>query len=107
MSPKNPNSSEKTANKKKLGFPVPIRVWLKEDKYYNKVMETLTGEAAQKFFNTDILVKLMEDHRAGKADNSRRIWTVYVFLVWYNVYFETEDFKPINSEWIKNRIKTA
>ena len=57
---------EATANKKKLGFPVPIRVWLKEDNYYNKVMETLTGEAAQKFFNTDILVKLMEDHRAGK-----------------------------------------
>ena len=70
-------------------------------------METLTGEAAQKFFNTDILVKLMEDHRAGKADNSRRIWTVYVFLVWYNVYFEDKTFEPINSEWIKNRIKTA
>ena len=98
---------EKTANKKKLGFPVPIRVWLKEDKYYNKVLNTLTSDAAKKFFNTDILVKLMEEHRAGKADNSRRIWTVYVFLVWYNVYFETEDFKPINSEWIKNRIKTA
>ena len=98
---------ESTANKKKLGFPVPIRVWLKEDKYYNMVMETLTGEAAKKYFNTDILVKLMEDHRAGKADNSRRIWTVYVFLVWYNVYFENEDFKPINSEWIDNRIKTA
>ena len=98
---------EKTANKKKLGFPVPIRVWLKEDKYYNKVLNTLTSDAAKKFFNTDILVKLMEEHRAGKADNSRRIWTVYVFLVWYNVYFETEDFKPINSEWIKKRIKTA
>ena len=49
----------------------------------------------------------MEDHRAGKADNSRRIWTVYVFLVWYNVYFEDKTFEPINSEWIKNRIKTA
>ena len=98
---------EATANKKKLGFPVPIRVWLKEDKYYNKVMETLTGDAAKQFFNTDILVKLMEDHRAGKADNSRRIWTVYVFLVWYNVYFEDKTFEPINSEWIKNRIKTA
>ena len=98
---------EKTANKKKLGFPVPIRVWLKEDKYYNKVLNTLTSDAAKKFFNIDILIKLMEEHRAGKADNSRRIWTVYVFLVWYNVYFETEDFKPINSEWIKNRIKTA
>ncbi len=98
---------EATANKKKLGFPVPIRVWLKEDKYYNRVMETLTCDAAKQFFNTDILVKLMEDHRAGKADNSRRIWTVYVFLVWYNVYFEDKTFEPINSEWIKNRIKTA
>ena len=58
---------EKTANKKKLGFPVPIRVWLKEEKYYNKVMETLTSDASKKFFNTDILVKLMEDHRNGKA----------------------------------------
>lgn len=98
---------EKTANKKKLGFPVPIRVWLKEDKYYDRVMETLTSDAAKQFFHTDILVKLMEEHRAGKADNSRRIWTVYVFLVWYHVYFETEDFKPINNEWIENRIKTA
>ena len=98
---------EKTANKKKLGFPVPIRVWLKEDKYFDRVMKTLTSDAAKKFFNTDILVKLMEEHKAGKADNSRRIWTVYVFLIWYHVYFETENFQPINSEWIKNRIRTA
>ena len=98
---------EATANKKKLGFPVPIRVWLKEDKYYSKVMEVLTSDAANKFFNTDILIKLMEEHKAGKADNSRRIWTVYVFLIWYNVYFENEEFKPANSKWIENRIKTA
>lgn len=98
---------EKTANKKKLGFPVPIRVWLKEDKYFDRVMKTLTSDAAKKFFNTEILVKLMEEHKAGKADNSRRIWTVYVFLIWYHVYFETENFHPINSEWIKNRIRTA
>ena len=70
-------------------------------------MEILTGDAAKKYFNTDILVKLMEEHKAGKADNSRRIWTVYVFLVWYNVYFENDNFEPINQEWINNRIKTA
>ena len=98
---------ESTANKKKLGFPVPIRVWLKEDKYYQKVMEALTGKAAQKYFNTDLLVKLLEDHKAGKADNSRKIWTVYVFLVWYQVYFEEKSFEPINKEWIENRIRTA
>ena len=45
--------------------------------------------------------------KADKADNSRKIWTIYVFLVWYNVYFVEEDFKPINDEWVKNRIKTA
>ncbi len=80
----------KTANKKKLGFPVPIRVWLKEDKYYNIVRNTFESDAGRKFFDTDMLIKLMDDHRAGKYDNSRKIWTVYAFLVWYGVYFENK-----------------
>ena len=81
---------EKWAGKKKLGFPVPTRVWLKEDKYYNIVKEEFLGENAQKFFHTDKLVKLLDDHRAGKADNSRRVWTVYTFLVWYKQFFSEE-----------------
>lgn len=81
---------EATANKKKLGFPVPIRVWLKEDKYYNKVKEAFESSAAKEFFDTERIVALLDDHKAGKADNSRKIWTIYVFLVWYKVYFEDE-----------------
>lgn len=77
-----------TANKKKLGFPVPIRVWLKEDKYYGIVKDCFTSPAAEHFFNTDMLVKLLDDHKCGKYDNSRKIWTVFIFLVWYKVYFE-------------------
>ncbi len=76
-----------TANKKKLGFPVPIRVWLKEDNYYNKVKKAFTSETAKKYFNTEKLVHLLDQHRAGEYDNSRKIWTVYSFLVWYEVYF--------------------
>ena len=76
-----------TANKKKLGFPVPIRVWLKEDEYYNKVKAMFESERSQKFFNTEKLVELLDQHRAGKYDNSRKIWTVYTFLVWHEVYF--------------------
>ncbi len=79
-----------TANKKKLGFPVPIRVWLKEDKYYNIVRERFESEDSQKFFNTDKLVALLDDHRAGKYDYSRKIWTVFTFLVWYDVFFNKE-----------------
>lgn len=83
-----PEQTAKTAAKKKLGFPVPIRVWLKEDKYYNIVRSAFESESSQKFFNTAPLIRLLDDHREGKADNSRKIWTVFIFLVWYKVYFE-------------------
>ncbi len=88
-----PEQTGKTAAKKKLGFPVPIRVWLREDTYYNKVRESFESETAERFFHTDKLVALLDAHRAGKADNSRKIWTIYIFLVWYAQYFgeETEN----------------
>ncbi|WP_458407167.1 asparagine synthase (glutamine-hydrolyzing) [Anaerotignum sp.] len=75
------------AEKKKLGFPVPIRVWLKEDKYYNIVKEAFHSPAAQEYFKTEEIMKYLDDHKAGKADNSRKIWTVYMFLVWHKQFF--------------------
>ncbi|HIV11429.1 MAG TPA: asparagine synthase (glutamine-hydrolyzing) [Candidatus Faeciplasma avium] len=78
---------KETADKKKLGFPVPIRVWLKEDKYIDIVKKEFLSENSKKFFNTDSLIKLIEEHRSGEYDRSRKIWTVYTFLVWYRVYF--------------------
>ena len=50
--------------------------------------DAFESESAKKFFNTDLLVDLLDDHRGGKADNSRKIWTVFTFLIWYKVYFE-------------------
>jgi len=83
-----PKQTAKTAAKKKLGFPVPIRVWLKEDKYYNIVREAFESSIAKEFFNEEPLIRLLDDHKNGKCDNSRKIWTVFSFLIWYNVYFE-------------------
>ena len=83
-----PQQTGKTAEKKKLGFPVPIRVWLKEDKYCGIVKAAFESESARKFFDTQLLEKLLDDHRGGRADNSRKIWTVFTFLIWYRVYFE-------------------
>ncbi|WP_303790816.1 asparagine synthase (glutamine-hydrolyzing) [Ruminococcus flavefaciens] len=83
-----PEQTAKTAAKKKLGFPVPIRVWLKEDKYYELVKGYFESDNAKEFFNTAPLLKLLDDHRDGKADNSRKIWTVFIFLIWYKVYFD-------------------
>lgn len=82
-----PPETADTAAKKKLGFPVPIRVWLKQDDCYNTVRTAFVSPDAERFFHTDKIVKLLDDHKNGKADNSRKIWTVYMFLVWYKVYF--------------------
>lgn len=82
---------EDVASKKKLGFPVPTRVWLKDEKYYNIVKTAFQSEAAQKYFNTDKIVKYLDDHKNGKADNSRKVWTIYMFLVWYNQFFGNEE----------------
>jgi len=76
------------AEKKKLGFPVPIRIWLKEDQYFNRVKDAFTSPIAEEFFKTKKLVTLLEDHKAGKIDNSRKIWTIYMFLVWHKEFFE-------------------
>ena len=76
---------KKVANKKKLGFPVPIRVWLREEDTYNLVKNTFLE--GSEFFNTKYLIKLLDDHKNEKRDNSRKIWTIYTFLVWYKQYF--------------------
>ena len=80
----------RTATKDKLGFPVPIRVWLKEEEYYNTVKAAFTSDSAEKYFDTKKLVALLDLHKSGKADVSRKIWTVYTFLVWYEQFFINE-----------------
>lgn len=78
---------ERTANKKKLGFPVPLNDWLREDKYYNKVKAAFQSDIAEKFFVTSELIKLLDDHKSGKALNMQKIWSFYTFILWYEQFF--------------------
>ena len=77
--------ADKVADKKKLGFPVPIREWLKEDDVYQEVKNMFLESGY--FFKPKKIIKLLDDHKAEKRDNSRKIWTIYTFLVWYQEYF--------------------
>ena len=77
--------ADKVADKKKLGFPVPIREWLKEDDVYQELKNMFLESGY--FFKPKKIIKLLDDHKAGKRDNSRKIWTIYTFLVWYQEYF--------------------
>lgn len=83
---------EEVSEKKKLGFPVPIRVWLRQESYYKIVKECFLSKAAEQFFHTEVLLQMLDEHYNGSQDYSRKIWTIYIFLVWYRVFFEIEKF---------------
>lgn len=85
------NMPEKVAQRKKLGFPVPTREWLKQEKYYEIVKKEFESETAKKYFVTDEIIKLLDEHYQLKKDNSRKIWTIYVFLIWYKQFFENNE----------------
>lgn len=78
------------AERKKMGFPVPIRYWLREDKYYETVKSYFAAPWASEFFDSDKLMALLDAHKAEKADNGRKIWTAFTFLVWYKRFFIDE-----------------
>lgn len=74
----------------KLGFLVPFKNWLKEDKYYNIVKNVFNKDYVDEFFNKEKINKLLDDHYNGKWNNARKIYTIYTFLVWYAIYFGEE-----------------
>ncbi|MBR0171514.1 MAG: asparagine synthetase B [Lachnospiraceae bacterium] len=78
---------EDIAFRKKLGFVVPIRHWLADERYNGDVRRLLQSDRAALFFKPDALRKLYEDYTGGNSDLWRRVWAVYVFLVWHELYF--------------------
>jgi asparagine synthase (glutamine-hydrolysing) len=74
-------------DRKKLGFPVPIRHWLKDE--MNEWAKKIIRESnTDHLINKAYVLQLLEDHCQGRADNSRKIWTVLMFMVWHQVYVE-------------------
>ena len=79
-----PNDAYK---KKKLGFPVPIREWIREEDFYQEIKDTFTTDISKELFNTDYLLRILDEHKNKTKDNYRKIWAVYSFLKWYDEYF--------------------
>lgn len=78
---------EEIAFRKKLGFIVPIRIWMADERYNQDVRDKFHSEMAEKFFHVDEINAIFDDYVAGNSDNWRKIWTIYTFLVWYEEYF--------------------
>lgn len=74
-------------NRKKLGFPVPIRHWLK-DELYEWAVDIIDLSPTDYLFNKKVVHKLLEQHVTNKKDNSRKLWTILIFMIWHAVFIE-------------------
>ncbi|MCM1507236.1 MAG: asparagine synthetase B [Ruminococcus flavefaciens] len=78
---------DEIAFRKKLGFIVPIRIWLADNRYNGDVRAKFNSDIAEKFFNVDEINEIFNEYIGGNSDTWRKIWTIYTFLVWYEEYF--------------------
>lgn len=78
---------EDIAFRKKLGFIVPIRIWMADERYNQDVQAKFRSEMAEKFFHKEEIQAIFDEYIGGNSDNWRKVWTIYTFLVWYEEYF--------------------
>ena len=84
---------EEWSKRRKLGFPVPFSKWIKEEKYYKLVKKQFNEKYVEKFFDKNVINQLLEEHYEGKQNNGRKIYNIYIFLIWYKVYFIEETYE--------------
>lgn len=82
---------ESVTTRRKLGFPVPIRHWLK-DELYNWAENIIKDSQTDQYINKENVLNLLERHRKGPVDYSRRIWTILTFMLWHQVFIENRYF---------------
>ena len=78
---------DEIAFRKKLGFIVPIRIWMADERYNGDVRRLFHSDIAEKFFKVDEINAIFDEYVGGNSDNWRKVWTIYTFLVWYEEYF--------------------
>lgn len=75
------------AKRRKLGFPVPFSIWIREEKYYNIVKKYFNEKYADEFFDKKVINTLLEEHYKSKNNNGRKIYNIFIFLIWYKKFF--------------------
>ena len=78
---------EKSAKMPKIGFITPLNDWMRQDGFYQRIRTAFESDDAKRFFQTDALLELLEQHKSGHNGGMKRIWTIYCFLVWYDQFF--------------------
>ncbi|WP_099973958.1 asparagine synthase (glutamine-hydrolyzing) [Lactobacillus terrae] len=85
---------EAWAKREKLGFPVPIRDWIRTEAIYKDIRDLFSEDYVKEFFNQESILEMLDGFYNHENDDRRKIWTIYTFLVWYKVYFIEDGKKP-------------
>lgn len=85
-----PNEAYK---KKKLGFPVPLFDWYKDDKIYEEIKQTIDQDFVGEFFDQKYAIGLLDKARSGVKVNCKKVWAIYAFIKWYEVFFLDKEFQ--------------
>jgi asparagine synthase (glutamine-hydrolysing) len=75
-------------NRPKLGFPVPIRHWLRAGPLLEWAHEMVNASATDNLIDASAVRRMLDEHRCGTADHSRRLWTVLIFMLWHAIFVE-------------------
>lgn len=81
---------EETANKKKLGFPVPLREWIRDQDVYDQIFESFQTPFINQYFNNQALIKMLQDHQSQKQDCYKKIWAIYCLSLWHQTFFKED-----------------
>jgi len=81
---------EEWAKRQKLGFPVPFGAWAREEKYYKIIKKYFNKPYVSKFFDKDYINKLLDEHYNDIKRSSLKLYNIFIFLIWYEVYFVSE-----------------
>ncbi|KPU42270.1 asparagine synthetase [glutamine-hydrolyzing] 1 [Oxobacter pfennigii] len=73
--------------RKKLGFPVPIRHWLK-DEMYSWAVNLINESETEQYIQKNMVLSMLEEHRKGPLDYSRKLWTILIFMLWHQIFAE-------------------
>ncbi|WP_137873279.1 asparagine synthase (glutamine-hydrolyzing) [Rhodococcus sp. Q] len=72
----------------KLGFPVPLRHWLAGTELFDWAHQQIADSQTDHIFDKAAVASMLNEHRAGTSDHSRRLWTVLCFMVWHGIFVE-------------------
>ena len=92
---------DQIVNRRKLGFPVPIRHWL-QNELYDWARTLIYESNTDHLFNKEYILRQLEEHRQGRndfrssfwksrqslGDRSRYLWAVLIFMIWHQIYVE-------------------